>query len=91
MKKQIALFALAAVCLGTWQQPAFSAEVWFNNHDHNHDGRWNYNEYRNANQVYFRHHHDENRWSDHEMRHNWDGLNHDGYVTQEQVRTIHHW
>lgn len=92
LKKQIALFALVSLSLGMLQLPSFAdSDKWFSQYDHDHDGKWTYNDFRAAHMNYWKHHHDEKRWNNDEMQAHWKELNHDGYVTTDQVRTLHHW
>jgi hypothetical protein len=91
MKKQTALLALVVLSLGSVQSALADDDKWFSRHDRNHDGKWNYDEFRTAHNDYWKRHHDEKRWSNKEMREHWNSLNHDGYVTTEHVRTLHHW
>ena len=91
MKKQFALVALTLVSLGSLQLPAL-ADPWFDKWDHDHDARWNYAEFKAANDAYWRAHH-EKVLADRELRRAYAHLDrdHDGYVTVEDVRTYHHW
>jgi Ca2+-binding EF-hand superfamily protein len=91
MKKQMALMALTLISLSSLQLPAL-ADVWFDRYDHDHDGKWNYNEFKAANQAYWRAHH-EKVLADRALRDEYKALDadHDGYVTVENVRTYHHW
>jgi len=93
MKKTFAAVALATLTFGVLQQPVRAdQDDWFNHHDRNHDQRWNYNEFKNANRQYYSHHHDDDdRWTNAQIRQHWDGLHHGGYVTREQVNDLHHW
>lgn len=91
MKKQFALLALAALSSGLMQLPSFADDAWFTHYDRNHDGKWTYNDFRAAHMNYWKHHHDEKRWSEHEMKEHWNALQHDGCVTVDQVRELHHW
>jgi hypothetical protein len=91
VKKTIAALALVAMSFGLVQQACLADSDWFDRHDRNHDQRWNYNEYKGAHSYYYKNHRDEPRWNNHEMRDHWNGLNHDGYVTREQVHELHHW
>jgi hypothetical protein len=92
MKKTIAALALATLTFGVLQQPARADDDWFNSHDRDHDQRWNYNEFKNAHQTYYRTHHDDHdRWNNKQIKEHWNGLNSNGYVTREQVTTLHHW
>jgi hypothetical protein len=79
MKRLFAALSLLALSFGTLQPPANALELNFGRHDYNHDGRWNYNEYNNANQYYYGHH----------MHHrDFERLdrNHDGYLSRSEVR-----
>jgi Ca2+-binding EF-hand superfamily protein len=91
MKKQLALVALSMIALGSLQLPAL-ADPWFDRWDHDHDGKWDYNEFKAANRDYWRAHH-EKVLADRELRAAYKHLDadHDGYVTVEDVKTYHHW
>jgi hypothetical protein len=92
MKKYLALIALACVTLGGFQS-AQADDPWFNKWDHNHDGHWNYDEFRKAHEAYYRHHKDEKRWSDAELRAEFNrrAAAHAEWVAPEDVRDFHHW
>jgi hypothetical protein len=92
MKRQLVLAALTLLAVGA-QTAARADDAWFNKYDHNHDGHWNYGEFKKAHYDYWKHHHDEKRWSDKELRAQWAqwDAEHHGYVTPEQVREFHHW
>lgn len=64
---------------------------WFDRHDRNHDNKWNYREFRTANQIYWRKHHDEHPWRSDEVKTKWNTLHENGYVTREKVKELHHW
>jgi hypothetical protein len=98
MKKQIfglALAAITAVGFGAAQMPALADDFHdhWDRHDINHDGRWDRNEFHTAN-VYYGKHHPE--WHERYARHDSDrafrrlDTDHHGYLTQENVRTYHH-
>jgi len=70
---------------------AFADDVWFTKYDHNHDGRWDYNEFRKAHHDWARHHRAEKALTDAELRAQWDHYNHDGWVRADDVRTWHAW
>jgi Ca2+-binding EF-hand superfamily protein len=91
MKKQLALMALTLISVGSLQMPAL-ADAWFDTWDHNHDGKWDYNEFRGANQEYWKAHH-EKVVADRELRNAYNRMDadHDGFVTVENVRTYHNW
>jgi Ca2+-binding EF-hand superfamily protein len=91
MKKQFALLVLTLISLGSLQLPAL-ADPWFDHWDRDHDGRWNYNDFRAANRAYWAAHH-EHVLADQALRRAYRELDHDhdGYVTVEDVRTYHHW
>ena len=91
MKKQLALMALTLVSLGSLQLPAL-ADPWFDRWDHNHDSRWDYNEFRAANHDYWKAH-QEKVLADKELRRAYRHLDtdHNGYVTVQEVKTYHNW
>jgi Ca2+-binding EF-hand superfamily protein len=94
MKKQLIALSLFALALGVWQLPAQAdINLSFGQHDRDHDGRWNYNEFRDANRDYYRHHHEVRVISGRQCRDDFNRLDadHDGYVNAEQVRTYHNW
>ena len=91
MKKPIAALCLIALTLGVVQLPAHAQFISvFNHNDRDHDGRWNRQEFYNANNNYYHHHHnvvvlDNGREFD-RLDHD-----HDGYVTREEVKSYHNW
>ena len=93
MKKQFALIALGWFALGSLQTPALANDPWFDKWDHNHDGHWNYVEFKRAHDDYWRHHRDEKRWNDAELRAEWDrrAAAHHEWVAAEDMRDFHHW
>ncbi len=71
--------------------PAF-AHGFYDNHDRDHDGRWNYNEFRGAQNDWHNQHHD-HQYGERELQNHFRNLDrdHDGYVNREQVRSFHNW
>jgi hypothetical protein len=84
-KAIIGMSLLAVACL---QLPA-SAAPWFDRWDNNHDGYWNYEEYRAAQMNWCRHHHikcDEAR-----LRAEFGGMSHNGRVVPADAWNAHPW
>jgi hypothetical protein len=86
-------FALAALLVLGTSLSAVAGEAWFSHYDRNHDNRWTWNEFHNAHRDWCRHHHGAECWSDKELRARWEALDaeHHGWVTSEQVRSLHAW
>ncbi len=93
MKKVFLAAMMAIASLSSVQLSAHADEQWFDRYDHDHDSHWNYNEFRKAHYDWYKHHHSEQRISDPELRHQFDGMaaGHPGWVEREQVRTYHNW
>lgn len=93
MKKQLILIAAAWLSFGSIIGPAQANEPWFDKWDHNHDNRWNWNEFRQAHYDYWRHHRDERRMTDAELRAEFNRMagEHHTWVGPDDVRTWHHW
>ena len=94
MNKQLAALCLCFGLLATLQPPARSDfNLSFGRHDCNHDGRWNYREFNDANQYYYRSHPEVTVINQRRMRNDFDRLdmNHDGYLNQQEVRTYRTW
>ncbi|HEY9680546.1 MAG TPA: hypothetical protein V6C86_03045 [Oculatellaceae cyanobacterium] len=93
MKKQLALLALSFLTLGALQTPALADDPWFHKWDRDHDGHWTYNEFERAHHDYWKHHRDEKRLTDAELRAEWDrrAAAHHDWVGAEDVRDFHHW
>jgi len=94
MKKQLAALILFTMALGTLQLPARAdLNVTFGKHDRNHDGRWTYEEFNDANRNYYRQHHDEKVMSQRDLHREFKRLDKDnnGYLTKEEVQTYHNW
>lgn len=93
MKKQLALLALSFLTLGSLQMPALADDAWFHKWDHDHDGHWTYNEFERAHHDYWKHHRDEKRLTDAELRAEWDhrAAAHHDWVGADDVRDFHHW
>ncbi len=92
MKKYLLLLAASFITLGSLQA-AQADDAWFNRWDRNHDGHWDYNEFRKAHYQYWKLHHDEKRLSDAELRAEFDrrAAAHARYVEANDVRDFHHW
>lgn len=69
------------------------AEPWFDRYDHNHDGKWTYDDFSRAHREYVKKHHEEKRMSERALKEQWNKLDkdHHGWVREEQVRSFHHW
>jgi hypothetical protein len=93
MKKQVALVAALFIGLVGLNSPAFADEAWFVHHDHNHDGHWDYAEFRKAHYEWYKTHPNEKKWKDAELRQEFDRMSasHHGWVAPEDVRTWHTW
>lgn len=86
--------AILALAFGALALPALAdINLSFGRHDYNHDGRWSYNEFRDANVDYYHHHHGVQILGDRELRHEFRRLDRDnnGYVGVEEIRTYHDW
>jgi hypothetical protein len=91
MKRQLATALLFAVAFGTFQLPARADfNVAFGRHDYNHDGRWDYNEFHQANR-YYHHHHPGVVVLDNRDEFNRLDVNHDGYLTGPEIQTYRTW
>ena len=93
MKKQITLLMAAAIALGAFQSAALADDPWFNKWDHDHDGHWTWKEFRDAHHNWYRHHKGERRYSDAELRREFDRMaaSHPGWVAPNDVRGWHQW
>lgn len=57
MRSYIAAACLLALAWGSLQLPARAEfNIAFGRHDRNHDGRWSYRDFNDANRYYYRHH-----------------------------------
>jgi len=92
MKNTLALAGLLCLALGNLQLPA-QADDWYGHYDHDHDGHWSYNEFRDAHHAWARRHREEAAINDAALRTQFDTWdpNHRGYVVRENVETYHHW
>lgn len=91
IKKSLALAGLMIVGISL---NAVAADEWFNRWDRNHDGHWTWSEFKAAHHDWCRHHRGgEGCWNDRELRAKFDALDaeHHGWVTPEQVRSLHAW
>jgi hypothetical protein len=94
MKRQIAGSILFALALGMLQVPALADfNLSFGRNDYNHDGRWNYREFNDANRYYYQHHPDVVVESGRSLRHEFRRLDtdNDGYLNAQEVRTYRNW
>ncbi len=84
---------IGTLLLGLLSVSPALADGWYEHHDRDGDGRWNYNEFRSAHNNYYRNHAGERRYEERELKHHFNRFDsdHDGYVTREQVREFHHW
>jgi hypothetical protein len=93
MKFNIAALCLAVMAAGSLQLPSMADEAWFTKYDHNHDGHWDYNEFKKAHYDWYKHHHEGPRLTEVELHKQWNtwDTDHHGWVAPETVRTYHHW
>lgn len=72
--------------------PGLAAD-WFNKYDTNHDGHWDYAEFRKANNEYSRRHLDRNPLSDEELRAEFGRRadNPRGWVHETGVKDFQNW
>ena len=95
MNKQLAALGLVTMMFGALQLPA-QAELnvsLFGRHDRNHDGRWNYREFRDANNYYYQTHPAVEIINTRDMQNDFYRLdrNNDGYVDIDEVRGYRAW
>lgn len=93
MKRTLALLATTWMAVSALQLPANADDAWFNKYDRNHDGHWTYQEFRSAHTEYWKHHRQEQRLTDAELRAEFDrrASAHPGWVAREEVRDFHNW
>ena len=94
MKRQLTALVLFSMAFGTLQLPARADfNVTFGRYDRNHDRRWDYREFNDANRYYYQNHPDVQVISRRDMRHEFNRLdcNHDGYLQPTEVQTYHTW
>jgi len=93
MKKLLTAAALLTVAMGAFQLPALAADAWFDKYDHDHDGRWKYNDFVRAHHDWAKRHHDDKVITDRELKTRWHDLDkeHHGWVKADDVREFHHW
>ena len=93
MKKQLAIIAALYMGLVSVQSPALADDAWFNRYDHNHDGHWDWAEFKKAHYEWYKHHPGEKKWKEAELRAEFDrlGAAHHGWVAPDDVRTWHTW
>ena len=93
MKKVFLAAMMAVAALSSVQLSAHADDPWFDRYDRDHDGHWTYNDFKHAHYEWYKHHHNEQRITDAELRHQFDTMasTHPGWVEREQVRTFHNW
>jgi hypothetical protein len=93
MRKKYFLLAALALTLMNANTPARADDPWFHKWDHNHDNRWDWNEFRKAHYDWWKAHHEGPRLTDRQLREEFSRFDrdHDGYVKCEEVRDFHHW
>jgi hypothetical protein len=94
MKRQIAGSILFALALGMLQVPALAdVNLSFGRHDYNHDGRWNYREFNDANRYYYQRHPDVQVVTGRHLRREFRRLDgdQDGYLYPQEVQTYRTW
>ena len=91
MKKQFSL--LTALALGLMLVTPALADSWYEHHDADHDGRWNYNEFRDAHNNWYNGHHQGRVYNDHDLQRQFNNRDRDrdGYVSRQEVQSFHHW
>ena len=69
------------------------ADGWYEHHDRDHDGRWSYNEFRDAHHNWYNDHHSGRVYNDRDLQRHFDrhDHDHDGYVSREEVQNFHRW
>ncbi len=89
---QLLALGLLASTLGVWQMPAQADEVYFDRHDHNHDGYWTNRDFHSANK-YYRHNHPEVVVTRRGSNADFVRLdrNHDGRLDRDEVHEYRHW
>lgn len=104
MKKRLVLLCALALSIGSLQLPATAKHhgappnappppAWFDHYDHNHDGYWNWDEFRSAHYRWLEEHPGAEHWSEKELRRRYKELakDHNGYVRWEEVQKVHPW
>lgn len=94
MKRQLATLLLCAMAIATLPMPARADfNVSFGRFDRNHDGRWNYREFNDANQYYYRNHPGVQIMSRRQMRDEFNRLDtdNDGYINEQVAQTYRTW
>lgn len=91
MKRQFSL--LASLVLGLVMISPALADNWYEGHDRDHDGRWNYNEFKDAHNNWYNAHHEGRVYNDRDLQHQFRHYDHDhdGYVSRQEIQTFHHW
>jgi len=84
MKRNLIVACALGLSCGIFSNSAQASIVSFNVYDHNHDGRWDRHEFYEARRFY---HHHGYRYCDFDRC----DLNHDGYLTPREVRTVRYW
>jgi len=94
MKRQLAASFLFILACGMLQLPARADfNVLFGRHDRNHDSRWNYREFNDANRYYYQRHPDVQVISRRDLRRDFDRMDtdQDGYLNMQEVQTYRTW
>ncbi len=88
--RNLSLLALTA-CLFT-TSPSF-ADEFFKKYDKNHDGHWDYTEFRRAHNEYVKRHPDQGLLNDEELRAEFGrrAYNPRGFVHESGVKDFHNW
>ena len=93
MKKRLASTATIWVAILSFLAPALADDPWFDKWDRDHDGHWNYEEFKRAHYDYWKHHQDEQHWKDAELRAEFNrrAAAHRQWVDAQEIRDFHHW
>jgi hypothetical protein len=88
--RNLVLLALIACSITTL--PSFAGD-WYDKYDKNHDGRWDYKEFRRAHNEYWKRHQDESPLRDEELRAEFGrrAYNPNGFVHRSGVKDFHNW
>ncbi len=104
MKKRLILLFAITLSLGSLQLPVTARHhgappnappppAWFNEYDHNHDGYWNWDEFRKAHYRWLETHPGSERCSEKELRRRYQELckEHKGQLRWSEVQSFHPW
>ena len=94
LRKQVMSFGLLALASVAFALPALADfGVSFHRYDYDHDGRWNYREFADANHEYYRQHPRTVIMNDDGLRREFRHVDrdNDGLVRVEEVRHYHDW